>query len=283
VETFRKEPARPEPRAHAERAEPLSLHVQEHDSHRFRCPFCHERIAPERDALLVCATCRARHHRACWREGTKCAACGSGRYQDRAGERRRRAATAILLFVCLMIAPAFFVFLSSRYLPGRPVSTSEKTSVLPRAGEWTLQKNTTRTGGAESTTFTSYTYTWVSAVENGRVTTRTQILLRPAGPAISPAQESVVEPGASWEIPVRDGTALETIDVGRSPLECRRSEVTTRTDRGAWTTICWFSREIPLTGLARFVVKNEAGEVTAEGEVVAFGHEGGGERPIWPR
>lgn len=40
-----------------------------------RCPFCHEGCTPEDDAV-ACRGCLARHHRACWDEGGRCAACG---------------------------------------------------------------------------------------------------------------------------------------------------------------------------------------------------------------
>jgi len=40
-----------------------------------RCPYCHEDVA--RESADVCRDCLARHHGACWTEGTRCGSCGS--------------------------------------------------------------------------------------------------------------------------------------------------------------------------------------------------------------
>lgn len=43
-----------------------------------RCPFCHEDCRSV-DANVVCHECLARHHAACWVEGSSCGSCGSTR------------------------------------------------------------------------------------------------------------------------------------------------------------------------------------------------------------
>lgn len=45
------------------------------DLGRDRCPFCHDDVA--RDEAVACQDCLARHHPACWDEGTRCASCGA--------------------------------------------------------------------------------------------------------------------------------------------------------------------------------------------------------------
>lgn len=40
-----------------------------------RCPFCHASIEREAPDAVACRLCLARHHRACWTEGTACASC----------------------------------------------------------------------------------------------------------------------------------------------------------------------------------------------------------------
>lgn len=42
-----------------------------------RCPYCHEGVAVEAEAWVACERCLARHHRACWDEGQRCAACSA--------------------------------------------------------------------------------------------------------------------------------------------------------------------------------------------------------------
>ncbi|MBI3724284.1 hypothetical protein HY251_10085 [bacterium] len=56
-----------------------------------RCPYCHESIALEREPWLACEACLARHHDACWKEGSRCSACGSSRSLSRPGEESRDA------------------------------------------------------------------------------------------------------------------------------------------------------------------------------------------------
>lgn len=41
-----------------------------------RCPYCHADVVLGAEPWVVCRTCVARHHRACWGEAGRCAACG---------------------------------------------------------------------------------------------------------------------------------------------------------------------------------------------------------------
>lgn len=41
-----------------------------------RCPYCHDGCSAEQDNV-VCRGCLARHHRACWEEGSRCASCAA--------------------------------------------------------------------------------------------------------------------------------------------------------------------------------------------------------------
>jgi hypothetical protein len=58
----------------AERERPRELRVEQGPT---RCPFCHEGVAVESEAWVACEKCLARHHRACWDEGKRCASCGA--------------------------------------------------------------------------------------------------------------------------------------------------------------------------------------------------------------
>jgi hypothetical protein len=40
-----------------------------------RCPYCHENVDAQGESWIVCASCLARHHAACWRDHGRCAAC----------------------------------------------------------------------------------------------------------------------------------------------------------------------------------------------------------------
>jgi len=42
-----------------------------------RCPYCHSSVAPEAEDWVACKQCLARHHRACWDEGHRCASCSA--------------------------------------------------------------------------------------------------------------------------------------------------------------------------------------------------------------
>lgn len=44
--------------------------------HQLRCPYCHAPVRPE-DEKAACHACMSWHHRACWEEGGRCAACQS--------------------------------------------------------------------------------------------------------------------------------------------------------------------------------------------------------------
>jgi hypothetical protein len=41
-----------------------------------RCPYCHSDISTSTVDWVVCKSCLARHHGACWRESSACASCG---------------------------------------------------------------------------------------------------------------------------------------------------------------------------------------------------------------
>lgn len=45
-----------------------------------RCPYCHEDVAPGDPGWAACASCQARHHRACVAESPRCASCGEQRF-----------------------------------------------------------------------------------------------------------------------------------------------------------------------------------------------------------
>jgi hypothetical protein len=44
-----------------------------------RCPFCHSDIAVASEDWVACRGCLARHHAPCWKELTRCGACGHDR------------------------------------------------------------------------------------------------------------------------------------------------------------------------------------------------------------
>ncbi len=47
-----------------------------------RCPFCHEDVVVQTDEWVACWGCQARHHRACWQEGSRCGSCGETRFVE---------------------------------------------------------------------------------------------------------------------------------------------------------------------------------------------------------
>ena len=68
-------------------SEPLEVRVQSSVGRALRCPFCHESVASEREASVACERCRALHHRACWLEAQRCAACRGSRSNPRIRSR----------------------------------------------------------------------------------------------------------------------------------------------------------------------------------------------------
>ncbi|MCA8922906.1 MAG: hypothetical protein KDD82_13915 [Planctomycetes bacterium] len=61
-----------------------------------RCPFCHDGVTPRES--VVCKTCLARHHEACWGESGACASCQ--------GSERLRSLPKVSAFTVLCLAIA---------------------------------------------------------------------------------------------------------------------------------------------------------------------------------
>ena len=50
-----------------------------------RCPWCHDDVDPVKDPWVVCASCLARHHRACWSDARRCSTCAGTEVLGRSG------------------------------------------------------------------------------------------------------------------------------------------------------------------------------------------------------
>lgn len=103
-----------------------------------RCPFCHSEVLPDREAWVVCATCVARHHADCWREGGRCAACGAQQAVAAAPPKERHAAWVSAAFVLgitayvtgrTLAAPAIVEAPEPVTLPRLPVVTTDPSPV----------------------------------------------------------------------------------------------------------------------------------------------------------
>lgn len=62
----------------------MEIAIRQERSGPVRCPFCRVALATA-DLRLTCRECGVDHHRACWSESARCAACGHPLARDGLG------------------------------------------------------------------------------------------------------------------------------------------------------------------------------------------------------
>lgn len=78
-----------------------------------RCPYCHDDVPAAAEDGVVCATCLARHHEACWQETGRCASCRHGerlRRESSPAAPRARVGLGLLAALGVTLAAALLFF-----------------------------------------------------------------------------------------------------------------------------------------------------------------------------
>jgi hypothetical protein len=152
-----------------------------------------------------------------------------------------------------------------------------------KAGQWVLQKITTKYSGMNTTTLS---YTWVDRVEGRKVILKTQTLNPDGKTAMMAAAETPYDLEAKSERAEKKEAAPkptvteEEIEVKGKKMKCQKTETTSEIGGAKTTTTTWTSSEIPLYGTAKMVTKDKDGNETSLTETIDWGQDGAKEKPL---